>query len=202
MKLSDKILELRKRRGLSQEALAELLGVSRQAISKWENGDAIPEIFKLKMIADLFGVTTDWLLSEEGMEDNHVNPHQSASDTGSDPMPTADWVDKLPNMLGGLIRQYGWLAGIEMAVGGLLFMGIGGLSIYMSNKIMSPSGMDDFMGGGGMSGMTIFNPVALMGKFIVGLGAILLVGGIILAIALKKWGRKNNQAGLNEPDET
>ncbi|NLB22751.1 MAG: helix-turn-helix transcriptional regulator, partial [Clostridium sp.] len=38
MKLSEKILELRKRRGLSQEALAELMGVSRQAISKWENG--------------------------------------------------------------------------------------------------------------------------------------------------------------------
>lgn len=59
MKLQEKILYLRKKSGYSQEALAEKLGVSRQAVSKWENGDADPEISKLKMLAELFHVTTD-----------------------------------------------------------------------------------------------------------------------------------------------
>ncbi|MDD2429154.1 MAG: helix-turn-helix transcriptional regulator [Eubacteriales bacterium] len=44
MKLQDKILYCRKKAGLSQEQLAERIGVSRQAISKWETGDAVPEI--------------------------------------------------------------------------------------------------------------------------------------------------------------
>ena len=65
MKLQEKILYCRKKAGLSQEALAERLGVSRQAISKWETGDAVPEINKLLLLANVFGVTTDWLLSEE-----------------------------------------------------------------------------------------------------------------------------------------
>ena len=52
MKLSDKIWVCRKKAGLSQEALAEKIGVSRQAISKWETGEAAPEITKLPLLAD------------------------------------------------------------------------------------------------------------------------------------------------------
>lgn len=65
MILQEKILYLRKKSGYSQESLAEKLGVSRQAVSKWENGDADPEIGKLRLLAQLFQVSTDWLLSEE-----------------------------------------------------------------------------------------------------------------------------------------
>lgn len=62
MKLSEKIYYCRKKAGKSQEALAEELGVSRQAVSKWETGEAEPEIKKLRLLAEVFGVTTDWLL--------------------------------------------------------------------------------------------------------------------------------------------
>ena len=48
MKLYEKITLYRKKNGLSQEELAEKIGVSRQAVSKWETGDALPEITKLK----------------------------------------------------------------------------------------------------------------------------------------------------------
>lgn len=65
MKLHNKIYELRKREGLSQEALAEKLGVSRQSVSKWETGEATPEVSKLLAISKLFGVTTDYLLDDE-----------------------------------------------------------------------------------------------------------------------------------------
>ena len=70
MKLSEKIYTCRKKAGLSQEALAEKLGVSRQAVSKWETEEAIPELSKIPMMAKIFGVTADFLLSdEENFED-------------------------------------------------------------------------------------------------------------------------------------
>ena len=65
MKLHDKIYELRKKEALSQEALAEKLGVSRQSVSKWETGEATPEASKLLAFSKIFGVTTDYLLNDE-----------------------------------------------------------------------------------------------------------------------------------------
>ncbi|MDE6841813.1 MAG: helix-turn-helix domain-containing protein, partial [Oscillospiraceae bacterium] len=64
MKLNEKILYYRKAAKLSQEELAARVGVSRQAVSKWELGDATPEVDKLLALARAFGVTTDELLSE------------------------------------------------------------------------------------------------------------------------------------------
>ena len=64
MTLGEKIVDLRKKRGLSQEELAISLGVSRQAVSKWEVGDAMPDTDKVVALAEYFGVTTDWLLRD------------------------------------------------------------------------------------------------------------------------------------------
>ena len=64
MILSEKILSLRKQNGWSQEELAEKLKVSRQSISKWELGAAIPELDKIMQLSELFGVTTDYLLKD------------------------------------------------------------------------------------------------------------------------------------------
>ena len=69
MTLHEKIYELRKKNGLSQEALAESLGVSRQSVSKWETGEATPEVSKLLSLSKLFGVTTDYLLDDEAEEE-------------------------------------------------------------------------------------------------------------------------------------
>lgn len=65
MKLHEKIYKLRKKDNLSQEALAEKLGVSRQSVSKWETGEATPEVSKLLALSELFGVTTDYLLKND-----------------------------------------------------------------------------------------------------------------------------------------
>lgn len=65
MILADKIINERKRNGWSQEDLAEQLSVSRQSISKWESAQAIPDIQKIIKMADLFGVSTDYLLKDE-----------------------------------------------------------------------------------------------------------------------------------------
>lgn len=62
--LSEKLYKLRKNSALSQEQLAEQLNVSRQAISKWEQGTAVPESEKLIAISNYFGVTVDYLLKD------------------------------------------------------------------------------------------------------------------------------------------
>ncbi|MFC4402913.1 helix-turn-helix domain-containing protein [Gracilibacillus xinjiangensis] len=60
---------LRKKNKMSQEILAEKVYVSRQTIAKWENGDALPDIHKCKMLADIFQVTLDQLSSDINEED-------------------------------------------------------------------------------------------------------------------------------------
>jgi len=62
--LSETIYRLRRKRGLSQEQLAEQLGVSRQAVSKWESGQSVPELDKLQALSRCFGVTLDQLMGE------------------------------------------------------------------------------------------------------------------------------------------
>ena len=62
MNLSDRIQYLRKARGISQEGLAEQLGVSRQAVSKWESEQSMPDLDKIISMSDYFEVTTDYLL--------------------------------------------------------------------------------------------------------------------------------------------
>ena len=64
MTLGEKMKLLRASRGLSQEQLAAELNVSRQAVSKWECGDAAPDLDKLRAICAYFGVTTDYLIWE------------------------------------------------------------------------------------------------------------------------------------------
>ncbi|MBS4191847.1 helix-turn-helix transcriptional regulator [Bacillus sp. FJAT-49705] len=72
MAFSEKLYKLRKEKGLSQEALAEKLNTSRQAISKWENGQGFPETEKLLMIGNIFEVSIDYLLKDT-VEQSHEN---------------------------------------------------------------------------------------------------------------------------------
>ena len=65
MILADKIIEERKKLGLSQEELAEKLSVSRQAVSKWESAQSIPDLQKIIVMSELFSVSTDYLLKDE-----------------------------------------------------------------------------------------------------------------------------------------
>lgn len=65
MELAKKIFDERKRLGLSQEQFAEQMGVSRQAVSKWESGQSMPDLDKLVLMSQVFGVSTDYLLKEQ-----------------------------------------------------------------------------------------------------------------------------------------
>lgn len=65
MILADKIIQLRKKAGWSQEDLAEMLGVSRQSVSKWEGAQSTPELDRIIQMSQIFGVSTDFLLKDE-----------------------------------------------------------------------------------------------------------------------------------------
>lgn len=78
MTVGQRIAQKRKEQGLSQEALGEALGVSRQSVYKWESDSALPEIEKLITMSRLFGVTIGWLL---GVENEESSPESSKNET-------------------------------------------------------------------------------------------------------------------------
>ena len=90
MILAEKILRLRKKNGMSQEELAEKLNVSRQSVSKWESAASIPDIAKILDMAKLFGVTTDYLLKEEMVEEEFSVEEDSGADYPSLSIEEAD----------------------------------------------------------------------------------------------------------------
>lgn len=240
MKLNEKIYHCRRKAGLSQEALAEHIGVSRQAISKWETGEASPEISKLPLLAQTFGVTADWLLSEDDPVDDvppqpEPNPapqsHPYAPGGGTTVNAVPEWVDKLPGFLGRMIRLYGWLVGVRMAIAGALFtaMGFVARAMFTSMNDFANDQMSGMLGGFGGSGVTFYDsagnmvdpshfglsagdlnamglggstgfisfdtamssPADILTGFIIILGLVMLIGGVLLAWYLRKWGREN-----------
>ncbi len=78
MTIADRIQSLRKQRGMSQEELADAVGVSRQAVSKWESEQATPDLDKVVIMSDIFEVTTDYLL--KGIEPVSTPDHKTMAD--------------------------------------------------------------------------------------------------------------------------
>ena len=78
MTIADRILTLRKSKGMSQEELADAVGVSRQAVSKWESEQATPDLEKVVIMSDIFEVTTDYLL--KGIEPVKNDDHKTMAD--------------------------------------------------------------------------------------------------------------------------
>ncbi len=78
MTIADRIQSLRKQKGMSQEELADAVGVSRQAVSKWESEQATPDLDKVVIMSDIFEVTTDYLL--KGIEPVSTPDHKTMAD--------------------------------------------------------------------------------------------------------------------------
>lgn len=76
MIFADKIIKLRKKNGWSQEELANKLGVSRQAVSKWEAAQTVPDLNRIIELASLFCVTTDYLLKDEIEDEEYTNENE------------------------------------------------------------------------------------------------------------------------------
>ncbi len=219
MKLSEKIYICRKRSGRSQEELAEALNVSRQAISKWETGEAEPELRKLQLLAKTFDVSIDWLLSEED-----AMPKQ---ETGSSAQPAPEaqsatvpkWLGNLPGAMKRFVMRYGYLAGIYVAVIGLLFLLLGGFAYGMATSMIHShqtnffpssdvqSGIGSGLAGSGWITLpelessqqpssfgNLSRPMFILTAGIMTFGGILVILGVLLSVFLRRYGRKK----LNE----
>ena len=114
--LSDKIYSLRRRSGLSQEQLAEQVGVSRQAISKWESGLSTPELENLLALSRCFGITVDQLTSED-----------------SDPLPPDKDLPQNPPPA----RKRGLRWGLGLCLGGAAGLAAVGLAVILQPALAS-----------------------------------------------------------------
>ena len=106
MALSEKLYMLRKKSGLSQEQLAEQLNVSRQAISKWESGQSIPESDKLITISQYFNVTLDCLLKEDAEKD--VSSDNVQEDNSLQSPDRTKWLLGIIVCIGGVVCLLIW----------------------------------------------------------------------------------------------
>lgn len=108
MTLGEKIQELRRKSAMSQDTLAEKLEVSRQAVSKWERDEAMPETDKIVRLAQVFGVSTDYLLLSDRpqpqFQPQPVPPHSCGS----------SWEDRIERF----IRRHGYKAGYPLIAWG------------------------------------------------------------------------------------
>ena len=127
MTFGEKMQALRQSAGMSQDALAERLDVSRQAVSRWERDETMPETDKVVVLADIFGVTTDYLLRPQAAEQPSAEEHPPRSG------PTQAQRDTI-SRLGYLVKTKGYLLGWVLIAWGALdllalaLMGLGVLN--------------------------------------------------------------------------
>lgn len=220
MKLNEKIAYYRRDKKLSQEELAARVGVSRQAVSKWELGEAAPDIGKLLALAKTFGVTTDHLLNDDE-EPERSAPQEEPQDVPASPPPPPQPApgSGLPGFIGKMVRRWGWLAGIYIALQGLGVTLVGALARWGFGSMFADSHrMMGGMGGLGMGGGWTFSgspeleaaimeelgiaqasPLSGVEGFFLGvatlilvIGLVMVVGGLILAFVLWNSGRKGD----------
>ena len=110
MILADKIMDLRKRNGWSQEELAEKLGISRQSVSKWESGASIPDIDRILALSRLFSVSTDYLLKDELEQDGAAAIGQEADSESEGTAVRSVSLDEANDFLNLRRKLSGWMA--------------------------------------------------------------------------------------------
>lgn len=121
MKLPEKIQRERKKMGLSQEKLAEKIGVSRQAITKWENGLASPELEKIVSLSECFKVSTDYLLKDNITE---PTPPQESALKGNKRMSWRTWLGGSLFGISALIIFVLWRLSVRFPISGMTGNGV------------------------------------------------------------------------------
>lgn len=130
MTFGEKLQGMRKARGWTQEELAGRIGVSRQALSKWEQNTAMPDTENVLQISKLFGVSTDYLLYDEYESDNDIPAVRQNADSMS-----KIYTVRLYAVLGGILSL--------LSAAGLLIMAVeGSLGTYTVSYAM-PAGTGD-----------------------------------------------------------
>lgn len=158
MILADKIIQLRKKNGWSQEELAQQLEVSRQAVSKWEGAQATPDLERILRMAQVFGVSTDYLLKDEMEEDDGFTATEGAERDITDArLVTAE-------------EAYAFLAAKEATVGRIA------LATFLC--ILAPVALLLFVS------TSMLNPVPFSANIAVAIGLTLMILLVLMAVIL------------------
>ncbi len=171
MLFPDKLQSLRKSRGISQEELSAQLGVSRQAVSKWELGESLPDSDKLPLIGHYFGVTVDYLL-DDSLEPASAEP-ASSSRQRSPYGPILDFIKKKGYIAGYIISAYAALALLLARFAHYAF------ATMLTSSI--PEGFDALIERPASMDLPL-----VFCNFVSVLAGIFLIGGLALAFTLKK----------------
>lgn len=136
MKFGDKLVGLRKKNGLSQEELAEKLGVSRQSVSKWESNNAYPETDKIVQICNLFDCSMDDLINDQITDLKQIDRKEKNNiTTYIDSF--LEFITKTINMFGDMKFSSGLKCVIEMVIVGLLLALLGHILVGISSSVIS-----------------------------------------------------------------
>ena len=203
MTMGEKIQDLRRRSGMSQDALAEQLGVSRQAVSKWERDEAVPEADKIVGLAKAFRISTDYLLMEEPAP--QIAPAR----------PQLNSTNAVLRRLERFARRHGYKGGYILCGGGVLlcaiFLGLRAIANSMVSGMIGSfdamtgnmfgsfggafadvPGYGDMVGGFQQSIDQMHSSASNMGNiFLIGLipGVALIAAGIAVVIIGKKYAK-------------
>ena len=112
MTIADRIQSLRKQKGMSQEELADSVGVSRQSVSKWESEQATPDLDKVVIMSELFDVTTDYLL--KGIEPVKTDDHKTMADVLDQKVLTEKNGKRVKTALKWFLIGFGALLGLDL----------------------------------------------------------------------------------------
>ena len=181
MIFADKLILLRKKNGLSQEALAEKLDVTRQAVSRWEGAQTYPDLSKIILISKMFGVSTDYLLKDE------IEDEKALSDTAEDKTYEKRKINKEETV--SYLKSYKYIAAYYAVSIMLFILGpVIGLSIYftISANNYRP---DAVIGSAGylISGNSDYPDIVISTTSAVIVCAVLLVAALaIFIVALQK----------------
>lgn len=168
MTIGDRIAKYRRNQGLSQEELAEKLGISRQSVSKWERNESLPEADKIPLLAQVFSITTDELLTGEEPKAQQAPPPSRRQGAGA-------WVC-------WLFRRWGWVGGLILAGYGAAMMGVGFIGKAAFRSMLPP--MEIFT-----DGVTFGQPAFLITNLAIGIGGAVVLGGLVAALVL--WRKRN-----------
>ena len=168
MTIGDRIAKYRRNQGLSQEELAEKLGISRQSVSKWERNESLPEADKIPLLAQVFSITTDELLTGGEPKAQQAPPPSRRQGAGA-------WVC-------WLFRRWGWVGGLILAGYGAAIMGIGFIGKAAFRSMLPP--MENFT-----DGVAFGQPAFLITNLAIGIGGAVVLGGLVAALVL--WRKRN-----------
>lgn len=188
--IGERISTARKKQGLSQADLADLMEVTRQSVSKWEMDESDPEMERLPKLAKILGVSVDWFITGEQKTAEIIRNYPA-------------WLEKLPGFAVDSAKKYGWIYGLRTMLAGIAIIGFAAIVYWMYysfqlntgaiTKLIIPE-----------TGMTIlFDPInqrqinffeltgigATFAKGIAIFGLIYIIIGIIEVIALRRWGK-------------